>query len=325
MMSDSARATEVQTNHGVNVVAVRGPASLSNLGPGFDTLGLAVEELGDVVEAWPREEPGVAVQAHSDSIADVPMAPSANTAAVAAQAVLDKLRAPMGVVLRIRKGLPIGSGLGSSAASAVAGAWAAHRVLGAPLGKADLVDAVLAGEAVASGCRHGDNVLPALFGGMVLTHPERPTDYRRIPLPKPLPLALVLPHVQVLTQQARALLPDQVPLVDAVRNGADLAFLLDAVRAGDWEAMGRQIMTDRLVEPVRAQLVPCYAAVRRAALEADALGCALTGSGPALFAVARSADHAAAVAETMVQACRASGIEATGVATAADTQGVRAL
>lgn len=307
------------------VVTVRGPASLSNLGPGFDTLGLAVEQLGDVVEAWPREEPGIAVHAHPESIADVPMAPTANTAAVAAQVVLEKLRAQTGLVLRIRKGLPIGSGLGSSAASAVAGAWAANRVLGAPLGKADLVEAVLAGEAVASGCRHGDNVLPALFGGMVLTHPERPEDYRRLPLPKPLPLALVLPRVQVLTQRARALLPDQVPLLDAVRNGADLAFLLDAVRAGDWEAMGRQIMTDRLVEPVRARLVPCYEAVRRAAMEAGALGCALTGSGPALFALARSDDHAAAVSEAMVAACRASGIDATGVVTAADTQGVRAL
>lgn len=308
-----------------SVVTVRGPASLSNLGPGFDTLGLAVQAMGDVVEAWPREEPGIAVQSHPESIADVPMTPTANTAAVAAQAVLEKLRAQTGVVLQIRKGLPIGSGLGSSAASAVAGAWAANRVLGAPLGKADLVEAVLAGEAVASGCYHGDNVLPALFGGMVLTHPERPDNYRRLPLPKPLHIAVVLPRVQVLTQQARALLPDQVPLFDAIRNGADLAFLLDAVRAGDWEALGRQIMTDRLVEPVRAHLVPCYETVRHAALEAGAFGCALTGSGPALFALARSAEHAMSVSEAMVAACRASGIDATGVVTAADTQGVRAL
>ncbi len=307
-----------------DTITVFGPASLSNLGPGFDTLGLCLRGVGDAVDAWLTEAPGVHVLHGPGAVEAVtPTDPARNTAAHAASLVLQQAEAEPGLALRIRKGIALGSGIGGSAASAAAGAWAANVLLGTPFDKADLVEAVLEGEAVASGGRHGDNVLPALFGGLVLVSPADPTRYRRIALPRALPLAVVLPQIEVLTQQARAMLPAQVPFRDAVHNAADLAFLLDAFRAGDWAEVGRRITQDRLVEPVRARLVPCYEAVRRAAHEAGAYGCALTGSGPAMFAVAETHEGAARALAAMQAACRSAGLDADGFATEADLQGVR--
>lgn len=303
-------------------IRVFGPSSLSNLGPGFDTIGLCIGGIGDFVEARLDEEPGVRIESVEGDNGLIPVDPERNTASVAAQKVLEELQSPYGMVLRIRKHVPFGSGIGGSAASAVAGAWAASLLHGVALHKQDLVEAVLTGEQVASGGRHGDNVLPALFGGLVLVSATDPTHYRRIPLVKELPIAVITPQVQILTKQAREMLPREVLLRDAVQNASDLAFLVDAFRCGDWETVGRCIMTDRLVEPVRATLVPCYKAVRQAAMEAGALGCALTGSGPSIFAVAATPAIAERVSEAMLDASRSMGIPAIGCATEANPDGV---
>ncbi|HMB91750.1 MAG TPA: homoserine kinase [Rhodothermales bacterium] len=307
-----------------NQVTVFGPASLSNLGPGFDALGLCLEGMGDVVEAWLTEEPGVHLGL-CEGTAKVPRDPNKNTATRAALAVLEQADATQGIGMRIRKGIPLGSGIGGSSASAVAGAWATNLVLGAPFSKVELLDAVMEGESIASGARHGDNVLPTLFGGLVLLSPTNPAYFSQIVLPGPLPIALVLPKIEVLTQVARTILPQQVPFTDAIHNAADLALMVEAFRAGDWERAGMLMMRDRLVEPVRAQLVPCYAAVRQAALEAGAYGCALTGSGPAMFALAATNDAAHHVLEAMQMACTEAGIEAEGRLTAASAEGVRIM
>lgn len=301
-----------------------GPASLSNLGPGYDTLGLCIENMGDVITATLCDEPGVHVLCSGD--ARLPTDPVRNTAAKAANAVLELAGASMGLALTIRKGIPIGSGIGGSAASATAGAWAANVLLGQPFDRADLVEAVLEGEAVASGgCRHGDNVLPSLFGGLVLTSSVDPADYRCIRLRGAVSIAVVLPQLEIMTADARRLLPPEVPLRNAVENASDLAFLIQAVSVGDWSEAGRYMMRDRLVEPVRAELVPCYHDVRQAALAAGAAGCALTGSGPAMFAIAESPTIAEQALEAMRAACLEAGIEAGGLVTKVSQKGVRTL
>lgn len=308
-----------------SVALVTAPASLSNLGPGFDALGLALEGLGDTIEVWKDEAPGVRVVPNDTGASWNPPGDRQNTAVVAAEKVLEQANADFGLQLRIRKGLTPGSGLGSSAASAVAGAWAANVACGTPFTKAQLVEAVLAGEAIASGARHGDNVLPALFGGLVLVSPTDPTDYRRLRLGAPVHVALLVPQVEVLTLTARKMLPEAVPLFDAVSNAAALAFLLDALSRGDLETAGRCIMLDRLVEPVRATLVPCYEAVRQAAIEAGAYGCALSGSGPTMFAFCEDHAHAERVARAMRQASEAIGIAAKAHAVETCDQGARTL
>ena len=291
-------------------VDIFGPASLSNLGPGFDALGLCISGIGDVVRARRTEYPGIRLKHEPGAVPWEALEDSAkNTAVIAAQGVLNLLGTDEGVELTLTKGIPLGSGIGGSAASAVAGAWAVNMLFGRPFEKEALIEAVLEAEDIASGGRHGDNALPALLGGLILVSSSDAARYRRIELPGPLHIALILPAVQVLTKQARDMLPDRVSLKDAAGNASELAFLVDAYRCGDWETVGQCMMRDRLVEPVRASLVPCYHAVRSAALEAGAFGCALTGSGPAMFALAPSADEAVSIRDAhaggkCIRACR---------------------
>lgn len=306
-------------------VQVVGPASLSNLGPGFDALGLALAGIGDVVAVRQRELAGVEIVAVDGEGDNLPWDATKNTAAVAAAAVLKQADAAFGLEMRIHKGIRPGSGIGSSAASAVSGAWAANVALGQPFSKPEVIQAILAGEVLASGSEHGDNILPALFGELVLVSSSDVYQYRCLPLPKALPIALILPEVQVLTKAAREMLPQHVGLRDAIHNASSLAFMIAAFQAGDWEGVGRFMMQDRLVEPVRATLVPCYATIKAAALEAGALGCALSGSGPAMFAIAETEAQAKAITQAMLEASCATGVGAQGRATVADRLGARVL
>lgn len=313
------------TVRGEDAVRVYGSASLSNLGPGYDTLGLCIRGLGDVVEARATGTGRVEITGITGDDGALPQSPTENTATRAARWVLDRAGSDRGIELEIQKGIPLGSGIGGSAASAVAGAWAANLLLEDPLPREELVEAVLTGESGADGARHGDNVLPALFGGLVLVSSSDPSRYRRVAIPAGLHLALVLPRIEVLTREAREILPEQVGLADAVHNASQVAFLLEAMRAGDWAEVGDLIMTDRLVEPVRARLVSSYQAIRDAALEAGAYGCALSGSGPALFAVVEGPDRARLVARAMAEASESAGVPAGHHAVEADLRGVRRI
>lgn len=302
------------------IVRAWAPASLSNLGPGFDALGLALEGAGDIVEASWMDGPGLRVTiGHGEPL---PLDPDRNTAARAAKAMLGP-DGDRGISLVIHKGISPGSGLGSSAASAVAAAWAVARLMGDTVAKEDLISAVLEGESAVSGARHGDNVLPSLFGGIVLVTPNEPTRYRIVPAGAPMFLAVIRPDLRILTREARAILPVSVPLTDAVRNAASLAFLIDALRVGDLETAGTMMERDLLVEPVRARLVSPYHAVRQAARDAGALGCALSGSGPAMFALTGDAHAAEKVCEAMAWACRAAGVGCTAFTSSLDPHGAR--
>ncbi len=296
---------------------VFGPASLSNLGPGFDTLGLCLRGVGDIIEACFSSKPGITIS----SSVPIPLTAEKNTAGRAAHLVMTKAGDKRGLHLHIEKGIPLGSGIGGSAASASAGAWAANLVLGKPFRRKELVYAVLEAERLASGgTLHGDNALPSLLGGLVLTSPVNPMDYRRIRLKDTLHLVVVLPQREILTADARTILPRVVPRTEAVHNASDLGFMLHALMTGDWAAVAPYMMRDRIVEPARASLVPCYDAVRRAALNAGAHAVALTGSGPAMFAIAKDKTSTIAVRDAMVEA---TGENARGIITQADMQGVR--
>lgn len=306
-----------------SAVAVWAPASLSNLGPGFDCLGLAIEEWGDEISASFNDTNTVRILYHADSVWAGPCDPDFNTAGKAAIKVLYQLGVERGVDLIIKKGIVPGSGAGSSAASAAAAAWAVNTLFETPLSKTDLVEAVLAGEAVASGSRHGDNVLPSLFGGVVIVSSENPSHFRRIDMKAKLCLSVVLPHVEILTREAREILPKQTSFDDAVANASSLGLLIDAMREGDWKEMGKRIMSDRIVEPVRQTLLPCFDAIREAALEAGAYGCALSGSGPTMFAVSESMRSADNVLQAMIQAAKLSDVGSTGITTTIDLVGAR--
>jgi len=294
-------------------VTAFGPATLSNLGPGFDTIGLCLQNWGDRITATPSVNPGVHITYAETSDWIGPTETSQNTAGVAAESVLGQTGCAGGVHLTIDKGILPGSGSGSSAASAVAAVMAVNGLFGEPLLRAELVPHALKGEAVASGTQHGDNILPALFGGVVVVSASNPTRYCQWPSENGALLSVVLPSVKIETRSARQILPDRVLLTDAVQNASNLAFLLDALRLGAWEQFGEFLMTDLLVEPVRATLLQVYESIKHAALETGAFGCALSGSGPTMFAVSDSAERAETVLQRMILACEEHGISATGM------------
>ncbi len=304
-------------------VTVRAPASLSNLGPGFDTLGVAITGLCDKVTIRTCSEPGLKVAVQGDT--EIPTDPNENTASVSALEVLRLAGYEGGAEMRIDKGIPFGSGLGGSAASAAAGAAAANALLGNPLNEPELVASALRGEAVASKSLHGDNVIPALLGGGILVDADDPSLYRPVAFGPGIYFAIVVPDIQITTASAREELPQQVELRDAVTNASALALLLEGLRTGDVDLIRTMILRDRVVEPVRRKRIQCFEAVHAAASQGGARGCAISGSGPTLFTVGSSEEEARQLAEDMAEACRRSGLECQALVSRVDQLGARLL
>jgi homoserine kinase len=287
-------------------VRVFAPATVSNLGPGFDVLGLALHRPGDIVEAEAMERPGIDLADVSGDGGLLPRDAARNAAGVAAGEVLRLAGGAAGLRLRLLKGMPLASGLGSSGASAAAGAVAANEALGRPLGENDLVRCAMAGERAACGSAHADNVAPAVLGGIVLVRSCDPLDLVRLPVPDGLYIAVVHPHCEVSTSEARARLAGRTfALKDIVANAGNLGALVAALHQGNLALLGRCI-DDHLVEPVRAAMIPAYGDVRAAARDAGALGCGISGSGPSMFALCDSDDTAAGTAVAMRRAFRES-------------------
>lgn len=283
------------------------PATVANLGAGFDILGLALCEPGDIVRAERRPEPG-AVIVHIDGDQGLlPRDPQKNTACVAANETLRLLGVSEGVALTLHKGLPLASGLGSSAASAVAAAVAVNALHDQRLSLAELMPACLAGEAAVSGW-HADNVAPCLLGGIQLVAGLSLDTIRRLPTPASLFLALVTPEVSVPTAMARAVLPQTVSLRDMVSQTAAVARLIDALYRGDLAALGAAMEQDSVIEPARCHLMPLLSEVRTAARAAGALGLVISGAGPTLCAVCDSDEQARRVAQAMGAVYDAAGV-----------------
>lgn len=311
---------------GHNAAVAFAPASIGNLAVGFDVLGLAISGAGDRVSAERSATPGVHIaDITGDGIAadanKLSRDAAANTAGIAAAAVWRAGGEAGGLSLVLHKGAPLGSGMGSSAASAVAGAVAANALLESPLDDAALLDAALQGEAFASGARHADNVAPSLFGGLVLCPPASLPRCERLRLPDGLSSVLVHPHMRVDTAASRRALSSSVPLATAVTQAGLLAQFVHACATGDLDLLALAL-DDVMIEPQRAHCVPCFGAVKAAALGAGALGASLSGSGPSLFAIAATED-ADAVAGAMCAAFAEAGLGCDHWVSPANAPGAR--
>jgi homoserine kinase len=277
------------------------PATVSNVACGFDVLGFALHEPGDEVTAAFAPAAGVQIAGIAGDAGRLPRDAGKNTAGIAAQALLDTLGERRGVTLTIRKGLPLSSGLGGSAASAVAAVVAVDGLLRARTAPETLMACAFEGERIGAGSAHGDNIGPALYGGFVLVRAANPPDVVRLPVPAGLTAVVVHPELEIETARARAMLGTDVPLADAIRQWANLGSLVHALHRSDFDLLSRAL-EDTIAEPRRAALVPGLAAIKAAAASAGALGCSLSGSGPSLFALCRNARVADAVAEAMTAA-----------------------
>ena len=280
------------------MIAAFAPATVSNVACGFDVLGFALETPGDVVVAEAGAGEGVDIGAIDGVGGRLSRDPSRNTAGAAAQALLTRLGAARHIRLTLHKGIPLASGVGSSGASAVAAVVAINELLGRPAPLEVLLECAMQGERAGCGAAHPDNVAPALFGGFVLVRSPMPPDVVRLPVPDELACAVLHPHLEVETAVARALLGDTVPLGDAVRQWGNVGALVAGLFLADLPLVGRAL-EDRVAEPKRAHLVPAFGAVKAAAMASGALGCSLSGSGPAIFALSASLDGAERVGEAM--------------------------
>ncbi|PYQ77383.1 MAG: homoserine kinase [Acidobacteria bacterium] len=278
------------------------PATVSNVACGFDVLGFALETPGDEVTAR-RAAGGVRIADITGDAGRLPREASRNSAGVAAQALLRAAGENGGVELTIAKGLPLSSGLGGSAASAVAAVVAVDALIGARLPIDTLLACAFEGERLGAGSAHADNIAPCLYGGFVLVRRASPPDIVRLPVPHGLTAVVVHPDLEIETAKARALLGDSVPLADAIRQWANLGAFVDALHRGDFALLSRSL-EDAIAEPRRAPLVPGLAAIKQAATDAGALGCSLSGSGPSLFALCRGLETAERVAASMAHAVK---------------------
>jgi len=297
------------------------PATVANLGPGFDVLGLAVDGAGDTVTASLHPEPGVHITRITGDSGALPDDPDQNTAGIAARETLKLAGFEIGVALEVHKGLPLCSGLGSSAASAAAAAFATNQLIGSPLRKPALVGPCIEAEAAVSG-RHADNVAPALLGGLILVRSVDPVDLVRLPIPDGLTVVVVSPALEVSTADARAVLPTEVPLHTMVHSTAQIASLVSACYSGDLSLLSRCLVDD-VVTPARLPLIPGGAAAIEAAMAKGALGASISGAGPSLFALCRSSRSAKSAAAAMVGAFEDAGLQATTRISPASCPGAR--
>ena len=287
------------------------PATVSNVAVGFDILGFAVEQVGDRVTVSTTEEPSVTVReitGAGGAAADpgIPSGPAHNTATVGLIALREDLKLSCGFEVSIGKGIALGSGMGGSAASAVAGLVAANSLLERPLDAEALLGYALLAEQAASAAVHPDNVAPCLFGGLILVTSVSPLRYVRLPVPEQILTVLAHPHTRIDTRGARRLLRPEVPLADYVRQSARLAGFVAGCYTNDYELIG-DCLRDVVIEPQRAALIPGFAEVKAAAIEAGALGASISGSGPTAFAWVTSAEAAERVRRAMVGAFLAHG------------------
>jgi homoserine kinase len=283
-------------------IRVFAPATIANIGPGFDVLGLALSSPGDLLEAELSDTPGVEMVEVTGDGGKLSREAMENVASRAAGDVLRRAGTTKGLRLWLHKQMPLASGLGSSGASSAAGAVAANEILGRPLTPRDVVLSAMEGECAASGTPHADNVAPSVMGGFVLVRSYDPFEVVPLPVPDGLHVAVVHPHCQVSTAEARRLVNERTYSLDAiVPNLGSVAALVAALYRNDLPLLGRSI-DDRIIEPLRAALIPGFARVKAAALAAGGLGCSIAGSGPSVFAFAGDVGSAQRIGAAMQKA-----------------------
>ncbi len=281
---------------GLKVIA---PASVSNLACGFDTLGIAIDvPCDEIIGKW-VDTPGVRIVEITGRKKNIPLETDLNIASITAKSLLKHLGEDgRGLELRIHKHIPGGSGLGSSAASATAAAVLVNEMLNRPLEKRELIPFALDGEMVASGSRHGDNVVPAMIGGLVLVRDIHAYDFHRIYTPPGLFMAVLLPDISISTKSARQILLPEVPLNDAVSQAANLGSFVIGMHNSDLDLI-RRSMQDLIIEPQRKHLIPHFDTTKETALRLGALGCSISGAGPAIFALCQEKLQATDIAAAM--------------------------
>lgn len=326
-ITDTTTERMTETKHAVEKdrVHVFAPATVANMVCGFDILGFALDEPGDEVMMRRVDKPGVYLTEVTGDEGKLPREATKNTVSACVLSLLRHIgREDVGVEIELHKQMPIGSGLGSSAASTVAGLFAVNALLGNPLTKQELLPFAVQGEALACGHGHADNVAPGLLGGITLIKGYDPLDVVALPTPSALHASVVFPHVDVPTRDARQMIRAKVALKDAVVQWGNIAGLIAGLFMSDYDLIGRS-MQDVLIEPTRAILIPEFYEMRQLALDAGALSFGISGSGPSVFAFSKSRGKAEYITSIIQSHLTQMGIESNGYVSGINAGGPREL
>lgn len=307
MLFDTKIETEQLLQELKKEVRIFTPATVANVACGFDILGFALERPGDEIVARFSETPGFHIATITGDGGKLPYDIDKNTASFAAKKLLEHLNEQRGIELEIHKKMPFGSGMGSSAASAVGGVVAVNELLGCPLSRKELLPFAVLGEQIADGAYHADNVAPCLLGGIVLIRNNEELDVHSLPLPEDLYATILFSHIEILTKDARDVLSANVSLKQHIEQSGNLAGLIVGLLNSDFELM-RRSLKDVIIEPQRAHLIPHFHEVKQAAMEAGALGCSISGAGPSIFALSVGHSTAEKVGKAMQEASDKAGI-----------------
>ena len=295
----------------MNRIKVFAPATISNVGCGFDTIGFAIHEPGDIVELSSRNDGIVKIKNITGDGGVLPYDVKKNTASVGILEMLKNYNDKnIGVNITIRKKMPVGSGLGSSAASSVAAVYGMNKVLNNYFSENDVLDFAIKGESIASGAIHADNVAPSLLGGLVLIRDYNPIDIIKIPVPKILYCSVLFPHIVIETKKARKLIKKQIQLNKARKHFGNIGTLVSGLYESNFDKIARSI-EDEISEPARASLIPYFYEIKNAALNSGAYGCSISGSGPSIFAFSKSKVSAEKIVSAMKMITDKAGIKTT--------------
>ena len=305
-------------------IHVFAPATVANVACGFDILGFALDMPGDEVIMQKTARSGVNILRITGDGGRLPLDAAKNTAGVAVLSFLKYINAKEGVELELYKHLPLGSGLGSSSASAVAAVYAANQLFGAPLKTEELLPFTMDAEKVACGSAHADNVAPCLMGGIVLIRSYQPLDVIRIHVPEKLYCAVVTPSLEVRTEDARRILRKEISFKDAVMQWGNIAGLIAGFQQSDYALIGRSLK-DVIVEPVRSLLIPGFDELKEKVIQAGALGCSISGSGPSVFALFDTKQKADESAVIMKEVFGGHGIDSITYVSTINKEGPRVI
>ncbi|MBU2491763.1 MAG: homoserine kinase [Bacteroidetes bacterium] len=288
-------------------IKVAVPASVSNVGCGFDVMGFAVDIICDEITVKLTNKKEIKISKILGDNGKLPLDVEKNTCGKAVKEILDDLNLDVGLDIKIKKVIGFGSGLGSSAASAVAGVFAVNKLLNLKLSKKQLLNYALKGEEVASKAIHADNVAPCLYGGFVLIRGYNPVDIINIKAPKNLFCTIIHPQIEIKTSEARKILPKNIPLKKAVTQWGNVGGLIAGLLTNDIELIGRSVH-DEVAEPRRAKLIPGFDEIKKAALNSGAVACSISGSGPAIFAFSNNLKTASIIGSAMKNAASINGL-----------------
>lgn len=303
-------------------IKIFSPATVANVGCGYDVLGFCLDNLGDEMIIRKTNEKGIKIT-KIDGF-DLPYEVDQNVAGISALAFYDAFKPDCGFEIEIDKRIKPGSGVGSSAASAVGSVFGMNELLGRPFNKTELTAFAMKGEAFASKCEHADNLAPAIFGGFTLVKSVSPIDILEIPSPSELFVTIIHPQIEIKTSEARAILPKEIPMDKGITQWANLGSLIHALHTEDYELISRSLV-DVVIEPYRSQLIPAFDQVKMAAIDAGALGCSISGSGPSIFMLSKGKETALAVELAIGKVYDQTNINFNTYVSPINTEGIKIL